>query len=87
MSKIVAEKTEIDVQNLNMSDIANLEFHEYFLYMGSLTTPGCNEGVKWILPTAFSHISSRHASNYFVSRQIGIVNVFFDIDEHFPSCS
>ena len=45
----------------------------YFSYSGSLTTPGCNEGVQWILFSTPLSISSRQ-----VSMSLSCVNTFWN---------
>ena len=59
ISRVQAMNSEFQVPALNLSHYADFGFHQYFLYMGSFTTPDCNEGVKWVLPTAFSYVSKK----------------------------
>ncbi len=61
VSKVLYPGKSTHVPAMNSSTHFHVEFREYFLYSGSLTTPGCNEGVKWIIPTCFSYVTCPQA--------------------------
>ncbi len=57
VGKVCHPGKSVHVPAMNISTHFHLDFHKYFLYSGSLTTPTCNEGVKWIVPTCFSYVT------------------------------
>ena len=66
LQRVQLKDQSVHVQKLNLSHYVNFAFHEYFTYDGSLTTPSCNQGVKWILPMSFSYLTRKQVHKCFV---------------------
>lgn len=59
MSNVLSANQETEISHLNISNYFDTNFDHYFLYTGSLTTPTCNEGVHWIVPTSLSYVNEK----------------------------
>lgn len=54
------------IPNFQLSDIipSAEELHSYYRYVGSMTTPGCEQAVAWTLFHRKLAVSSRQVSSY-----------------------
>ncbi len=61
VSKVPLPGQETQVEGLDLSQFAPIarSTDEYFMYVGSLTTPTCDEGVKWIITKKTTHITEK----------------------------
>ncbi len=41
----------------NVTGTGNYHVGSFYTYSGSLTTPGCTEGVRWVVMTEGGHVS------------------------------
>ncbi len=57
VAQVNVKDRSVTVGSVNISSIADLNFHYYYHYSGSLTTPGCDEGVKWFISSDVSYIT------------------------------
>lgn len=59
------------IPNFRLSDIipSAKDLHSYYRYVGSMTTPGCEQAVAWTVFHKTLSISSRQVSNYRLKAQ------------------
>lgn len=62
MPKEESEPVKYDVQ-IDVKDLLPAE-HDYYTFAGSLTTPPCSEGVKWIVLKQPVHLSSAQLEQF-----------------------
>lgn len=49
LKEIRESDASVTIEDLSLSHLVPLNLHDYYRYSGSLTTPGCDEVVEWIL--------------------------------------
>mmetsp|Transcript_27825 Transcript_27825/g.36210 ORF Transcript_27825/g.36210 Transcript_27825/m.36210 type:complete len:98 (+) Transcript_27825:1199-1492(+) len=59
----MALSTELDPRLLKLTDDSGL-VHSYYTYDGSLTTPPCSEGVKWIVMESIQECSAQQLEKF-----------------------
>lgn len=62
----LCEGSSTVIQNFRLSDIIppSKELHNYYRYVGSMTTPGCEQAVAWTVFHRTLSISSRQVSSF-----------------------
>ena len=65
MDNVNGVDDRVDNVWLNMAQyLKSVDLSYYYTYPGSLTTPGCNEAVTWVVFQDFFTITEEHVSVY-----------------------
>lgn len=58
------EANAADLLPGNVTGTGNYHVGSFYTYGGSLTTPGCTEGVRWVVMTEGDHVSQAAVTRY-----------------------